>query len=696
MNITKKSSLVVFFVVTLGVIIAGLNSIQILALISKIRISVSESYTESCAKVTTTYAQAVSNKLTGYMNNLNYYTESDIARNGSEQQIADWLQAHKANRSRDFDYVIYVSPDCMSYSDIGMSNDVSDRPFCQAVMQDGKDEYIGNPLVSRKTGENILHVVKAVKADGKTTGFFGGIVLIDSLQKYINSIKLGKTGYAWLIDNTGLVIAHKNRELSMTENLADDKDPGQKELTTLANKIIKGSAGSAWITTKKYGKEFVSYAPVEGTSWTVALSVAESQVYETSSAVTKTMILFSILMVGILILISVLIIWYALKPLQTVEKTINGIASGHADLTQRITVKANNEIGSVVNGFNRFTEKLQEIITGIKKSKKSLASAGDELQASVEDTGAAITQIITNIDSIHEQINSQASGVEETAGAVNEIASNIASLERMIEVQSTGVTEASAAVEEMIGNIGSVNQSVEKMSVSFEELHQESQEGLSKQDDVNNRINQIGSQSDMLQEANQAIAAIAEQTNLLAMNAAIEAAHAGDAGKGFSVVSDEIRKLSETSGAQSKTIGEQLDKIRDLIAAVVSASAETGETFKSVSQKIQKTDELIRQIKSAMFEQAEGSKQIGQALHLMNDSTSEVKTASKEMSEGNKAILEEVKLLQDATSAIKENVSQMAAGTKKINETGTALTGVTCRMKESITEIGSRIDTFKV
>jgi methyl-accepting chemotaxis protein len=695
MKAAKKGRLAVFFVFTLGFVIIALNIIQIITLVTTTRTSVGNSYTLSCERITTSDAQAIANKLNGYFNSLSYYTESDIVTTGSVDDIVHWLRTHASNRSKEFDYVIFVSPDGTYYSDTGLSGDVHDRNYFRQIMQNGKDEYVDDAVISKVSGKPVIHIVKSVKVNGKTIGFFGGIVPLDSIQEYVNKITLGETGYAWIIDGTGLVIAHNQQGLQMNKNFITDTS--DKDMTGLAKKMISGKPGSSWVVDRKTDKkEFVSYAPVAGTNWSIALSVKNDQVYETAYSVTYIMIVLCVANSIILLFISIMIIYFSLKPLQTVEKTISGIAMGNADLTQRITVKSNNEIGSVVNGFNLFAEKMQAIVVGMKRSKQSLAAAGENLQASTDDTSASIAQIIANIENVRGEITSQAASVEQTAGTVNQIASNIASLERMIETQSSGVSQASAAVEEMIGNIGSVNQSVEKMAGSFDDLQEKALKGSSKLEDVNDRISQIEGQSDMLQEANQAIASIAEQTNLLAMNAAIEAAHAGDSGRGFSVVADEIRKLSETSGVQSKTIGDQLNKIRESIAAVVSASAETSEAFKNVSQKIEETDELVRQIKNAMLEQSEGSKQIGQALHAMNDSTTEVKSASQEMSVGNKSILEEVEHLQEVTSVIKESVSQMSTSAGRINETGKTLTEVARKMKDSITEIGGQIDSFKV
>ena len=149
-------------------------------------------------------------------------------------------------------------------------------------------------------------------------------------------------------------------------------------------------------------------------------------------------------------------IFHSLKPLQEVQASIDEIASGKADLTKRITGKSenvNNEIGGVVKGFNSFTEKLHTIVSDVKDSKEMLSAAGADLDASMQDTSASITQIIANITSVHNQISNQGESVAQTAGAVNEIASNIESLERMIANQSQGVSNASSAVEEMIGNI---------------------------------------------------------------------------------------------------------------------------------------------------------------------------------------------------------------------------------------------------
>ncbi len=570
------------------------------------------------------------------------------------------------------------------------------RPYFAEAYK-GKD-FASDPAMSAVTNSILQHYSVPVRNEKGV--IIGAVVMVisgNTILSTIEQIDMGGGMHPSVINYAaGTTIANANEGTDENANGDQQLDETTGLGLVLAN-IFAGKEGIEDFEDPNIHAHLIAcYKVIPHTTWTV-FAVAPYDIYFTTlKRMQNSLTLVNIIILVLATVVIILLVSLLVKPLKAVKASVATIASGNADLTQRIPDATNDEIGDVVHSFNTFVEKLHGIVTNLKASKTNLITVDTGLQETSQDASTSITEIIANIESVNGQIMNQVGAVDETAGAVNEISANIDSLERMIQSQAASVTQASAAVEQMIGNINAVNKSVNQMITSFTTLQTHSHEGFSTQNNANEKIMRIEEQSKMLQDANTAIANIAEQTNLLAMNAAIEAAHAGEAGKGFAVVADEIRKLSETSTDQSKTIGSELQKIQATIEEVVSVSNETNTAFTAIEQSIRETSQIVEQIKGAMEEQQIGSKQIIEALQSMNNSTSEVHAASDEMSEGNKHITKEIARLQQSTDSMKDSIEEMQIGIERMNATAAALSVISGTVGENIRQIGSEIDLFKV
>lgn len=430
----------------------------------------------------------------------------------------------------------------------------------------------------------------------------GGSVII--IQKDLTSDSW-LSGYADIVGCDMTLFVNDMRTVTTIKNSDGKTSVGTKltDRNVIDTVYAKGSVyeGQVLINGTKYVSVYSPVSSVDGNAM-LFLGLNMDVVNASMTRIFSLALVCSLYtIVEIVVIMMIAISRIMMKPLKGANAAFDSLngTTGQSDLTVRVDVRKEDEIGQMCSSVNTFVETLQGLMSDVNAAGDSLSEIGESLASTSQQSASAVSQIMANISSVKNQVTKQNEALTEVQRILEVSAESVSSLDSLIEGQSSAIVESSASIEEMVGNIASVSNSVRKMSGEFKELMDITGSASRRQNDVAEQINNMARQSQHLSDANNVISQIASQTNLLAMNAAIEAAHAGEAGKGFSVVADEIRKLAEDSSKQSKSIKNELAGISRVISDVVEASTLSVKEFGLITAKVASTDGLVQEIDGA-------------------------------------------------------------------------------------------------
>jgi methyl-accepting chemotaxis protein len=526
-----------------------------------------------------------------------------VIQSGKKEDIMPFLvAAAKANKV--YDGLSYADLNGNYFSSLGATGSVADRDYFKKAVQG--QLAISDPLVSRSSGNLITVVAVPVKTDGKVVAVLYGAVDIQAIAKEVLEVKVGKTGYAYVIQGDGTIIMHPNKDLVMKYNPAkDDKSPA---LAAATQRMMKGE--KAVMTYEFQGiKKMMAFGPVPGTQWSLSISGPIDEVTE-GLATLRNISLITILAVLVIAALAVTLITRRIVgPLKLMVAEVQEVAAGDLMDKER-TVFSRDEVGLLADAIAQMRGNLRNLVRQINANADQVAASSEELTASAEQSTQAANQIATSIMSVAgaatEQVaaaNESASVVEQMSAGLQQVAANANHMAAQSAQAAEQAKEGGQAVDKAVSQMAHIENTVNTSAVVVAKLGERSKE--------------IGQIVDT-------ISGIAGQTNLLALNAAIEAARAGEQGRGFAVVAEEVRKLAEQSQEAAKKIADLIGEIQgDTDKAVVAMSDGTrevktgaevvnaaGVAFREIIALVTEVSGQVREISAAVQEMAGGSQQI--------------------------------------------------------------------------------------
>ncbi|RXJ67683.1 chemotaxis protein [Halarcobacter ebronensis] len=565
--------------------------------------------------------------------------------------------------------------------------------YIEAVKKDAGG--VTEPYIDYSTGKLVVSIYYPLKREGKIAGVVSSDIFIDTITNSIKNIKFKESGFAYLVNEKGDILIHKNKKLVNEHKKSESFIKLKQNQTTNFGEINDN------------GKElFLAFSPINLTSW---YSVVQLDKKEIIDEIVANMIDEAIIYVILLVMILLLLFFSMIKLLAPIKSVEDGLENffkylkGEIEEAQKLNIKTVDEFGSMGKAIDKEIEQIsmqfekdKALIDDVKKVVSDVKNGLLNVEVKKSTSNKSLNElkdilndmIITINNNVNSDINPILSKLEDYAklnfkedipNANGNIAKGLNNLcliiNQMLQAnKSNGLTleessklllenvdvlnkssndtavsleETAAALEEITSTVINNTNRIQEMSNHSNELSQSIKEGQELANSTVTSMDEINVQTQAIAEAITVIDQIAFQTNILSLNAAVEAATAGEAGKGFAVVAQEVRNLASRSAEAAK-------EIKDLVESAT-LKTDNGkriadkmiEGYKKLNNNIKKATEAINDISEASKEQKTSIEQI-------ND----VVTRLDRQSQSNASVANQTHQIAENTSKIASTILQ--------------------------------------
>jgi methyl-accepting chemotaxis protein len=475
----------------------------------------------------------------------------------------------------------------------------SDRSWFQGAMKGSV--HVDDVRYSDLLKENAISFSAPIKdGSGKIIGVLTSRMPWSEIEKIVALEKAGRTGYAYLLNQEGVIIAHPKKEKVLKENLT--KLQNASELTETTKKMIKGQRGGGEYSYEGTRK-LIAYTPskgfgdYKGIGWSCAVVQGTDEILAPVHLLRLVVIAVALISGVIIAILAILIARTMAKPLLQGVAFAQAVAAG--DLTGKLEVASRDEVGDLAQALNAMVAALREMVGRIRDTSGQVASAAGQISANsaqlnkaaqgqasaTEETSATMVQMAASIESVAGNADSLASHADQVSSSVEELGASSEQMAKSAEIMTSSVSETSATIEQMAASIDLVAHNAGELISSVTETSSTIEE-------MTVAIDQVALHSRELQQVVTDSSSVIEQMAVSIKEAAGKVEEADAVAKGAAREGVAGLQASRQAVAAMTRVAEVIDKTSASIVNLGRRSDEIGNIVKVINEIADQTNLL--------------------------------------------------------------------------------------------------------